>query len=77
MRVTLGDSRGFGRVIGARAFIYVRLIAIALLALRCCSAAFAQVETNSLSGNQGAQALSQKDLFFKHSRLAPISKFYL
>jgi polysaccharide biosynthesis/export protein len=52
MRVTLGGGRGFGRVIGARAFIYVRLIVIALLALRCCSAAFAQVETNSLSGNQ-------------------------
>jgi polysaccharide biosynthesis/export protein len=52
MRVTLGGGRGFGRGIPARAFIYVRLIVIALLALRCCSAAFAQVETNSLSSNQ-------------------------
>jgi polysaccharide biosynthesis/export protein len=52
MRVTLGGGRGLGREIGARAFIYVRLIVIALLALRCCSAAFAQVERNSLSGNQ-------------------------
>jgi hypothetical protein len=35
-----------------RFFIFVRFIAIALLVLQCCSAAFAQGEKTDLSGNK-------------------------
>jgi hypothetical protein len=35
-----------------RIFIFVRFVVVALLALECCSAVFAQSEKTDLSGNK-------------------------